>query len=94
MCPDVPQYITGGLDRPGCPLPGEPYVPEALPPATFSSGDVWSCTQSLGLPAQCLCQEKSLPLQVSWSIEQNVTSQTISLISELNVTVDSPHASI
>lgn len=62
--PDVPQHVASGLDRPGRPLPGYQCVPEALPPAAVSSGGVRSCTESLGLPAQHLRQEKSLPLQV------------------------------
>lgn len=75
--PDVPQHVAGGLDRPGRPLPGYQCVPEALPPAAVSSGDVRSCTESLGLPAQHLRQEKSLPLQVSRSMQPNLTSPGI-----------------
>lgn len=63
--PDVPQHVVGGPDEPGCPVPGQHGVPAALPPVAVSSADVWPCTELLGLPAQRLCQENPLPLQVS-----------------------------
>lgn len=63
---DVPLHTAGGPDRPGSPLPGQHCVPPALPSAVVSGSDVRPSTELLGLPAQHLCQEKSLPVSVSW----------------------------
>lgn len=63
---DVPLHTAGGHDRPGSPLPGQHCVPPALPSAVVSCSDVRPGTELLGLPAQHLCQEKSLPVSVSW----------------------------
>lgn len=63
---DVPLHTAGGPDRPGSPLPGQHCVPPALPSAGVSGSDVRPSTELLGLPAQHLCQEKPLPVSVSW----------------------------
>lgn len=61
---DVSQHSAGGPHGPGSPAPGQHHIPAALPPVAVCSGNVWSCAESLGLPAQRLCQEEPLPLQV------------------------------
>lgn len=64
MGSDGPQHSAGGPDGLGSQVTGYHSVPAAFPPAALHGGGVRPCTEPLGVSAQCVRQEKPLPLQV------------------------------